>query len=139
MEETVKNVKRGASGGMSAGEVEELVVKLAKEGHPASKIGIILRDQYGVPSVKQTMGKSMIQILRKHGLKPELPEDLMSVIKKAVELHRHLAQNRKDTAAKHALELIEGRINKLAKYYIRTGVLPADWRYEPEKAALLVR
>lgn len=139
MEETIKNVKRGASGGMPAGEVEELVVKLAKEGHPASKIGIILRDQYGVPSVKQATSKSMAQILRKHGLKPELPEDLMNIIKKAVGLHRHLAQNRKDTASKHALELIEGRINKLVKYYIRTGVLPADWRYEPEKAALLVR
>ncbi|MDI6819946.1 MAG: 30S ribosomal protein S15 [Candidatus Hodarchaeaceae archaeon] len=137
--EKIKNVKRGASGGMLTGEVEELVVKLAKKGHPASKIGIILRDQYGVPSVKRTTGKSMIQILRKHGLKPELPEDLMNVIKKAVELHRHLAQNRKDTASKHALELIEGRINKLAKYYIRTGVLPVDWRYDPEKAALLVR
>jgi len=139
MEETIKNVKRGASGGMSAGEVEELVVKLAKEGHPASKIGIILRDQYGVPSVKQATGKSMIQILGKHGLNPELPEDLINTIKKAVGLHRHLAQNRKDTTSKRALELLEGRINKLAKYYIRTGVLPADWRYEPEKAALLVR
>ena len=34
-------------------EIEDLIVKLHKEGNSSSEIGIILRDQYGVPSVKE--------------------------------------------------------------------------------------
>jgi len=140
MEEAFKRRKAGRpSGGASAGKVEELVVRLAKEGHSASKIGIILRDQYEVPSVKQAVGKSIMQILEARGIKHELPEDLMNLIRKAVALHRHLARNRKDFASKHGLGLVEAKINRLAKYYVRMGVLPEGWRYEPEKAALLVR
>ncbi|MBC7119337.1 MAG: 30S ribosomal protein S15, partial [Methanobacteriaceae archaeon] len=32
-------------------EIEELIIKLYKEGNPPSKIGIILRDQHGIPNV----------------------------------------------------------------------------------------
>ncbi len=140
MEEAFERRKAGRpSSEASASKVEELVVRLAKEGHSASKIGIILRDQYEVPSVKQAVGKSVVQILEARGIKHELPEDLMNLIKKAVALRRHLARNRKDFASKYGLGLMEAKINRLAKYYVRTGVLPAGWRYEPEKAALLVR
>lgn len=124
---------------LSSGETEELIIKLFKEGNPPSKIGLILRDQYGVPSVKQVVGKSIAQILNQHGLKQELPEDLMNLLRKAVFLRRHLEKNRKDIASRRALELLEGKIQKLVKYYTRTGVLPEGWKYEPEKAALLVR
>jgi len=140
MEEAFERRKAGRpSGGASAGKIEEMVVRLAKEGRSSSEIGIILRDQYGVPSVKQAVGKSIMQILEAHGIKHELPEDLMNLIKKAVALHRHLARNRKDFTSKHGLGLVEAKINKLAKYYVRMGILPEGWRYEPEKAALLVR
>lgn len=114
-------------------------MKLARDGCSTSKIGIILRDQYGVPSVKQVVGKSMVQILEAHGIKHELPEDIMNLIKNAVALRRHLARNRMDFTSKHGLEVIEARIQRLTRYYARIGVLPAGWRYEPEKAALLVR
>ena len=124
---------------LSSSEVEELVVKLAKEGTPASKIGVILRDQYAVPSVEQATGKSVGQILRAGGLSPELPEDLVNIIRKAVRLYGHLDRNPKDFKTKRALEVVEARIIKLAKYYRREGVLPPDWRYDRERAALLVR
>ncbi|KUO40441.1 MAG: 30S ribosomal protein S15 [Hadesarchaea archaeon DG-33-1] len=140
MDETFGRRKPTKSlGGASADKIEELVAKLAKDGRSTSKIGIILRDQYGVASVKQAVGKSVAQILKAHGIKHELPEDLMNLIKKAVALRRHLARNRRDSTSKHGLEVIEARIQRLAKYYARTGLLPTGWRYEPEKAALLVR
>ena len=123
----------------SAAEAEDLVVKLAKEGNSASRIGVILRDRYGIPSVKSITGKSMLQILTDRGLKPELPEDLMNLIRKAVKLHAHVAENRKDQASRRALEVIESRIHELVRYYVRTGSLPKGWRYEPERAAILVR
>jgi small subunit ribosomal protein S15 len=124
---------------LSGSEVEELVVKLAKEGTPLSKIGIILRDQHAIPSVKGSTGKSVKQILDAHDIKPELPEDLTNKIRKAVALYSHLDRNPRDFGSKRALEVVEAEINKLAKYYRRKKVLPPDWRYDRERAALLVR
>jgi small subunit ribosomal protein S15 len=139
MEESFERRKSGRPSGEASSKVEELVVRLAKEGNSDSRIGIILRDQHSIPSVKEATGKTVVQILGDHGIKRELPEDLMNLIKKAVALRRHLERNKKDYASKYGLGLAEAKINRLAKYYVRMGVLPKNWRYEPEKAALLVR
>lgn len=125
--------------GPSASEVEEFVAKLAKEGHSTSEIGILLRDQHGVPSVKQVTGKSIAQILSAQGVETGLPEDLVNLIKKAVMLHKHIEKNKDDQPSRRSLGVVEARIQKLAKYYVKNGKLPKDWRYESERAALLVR
>lgn len=122
----------------TARETEELVVKLAKEGVPPSKIGLILRDQYAVPSVRDVTGKTIKQILKEHGVLPKLPEDLANVIRKAVRLYDHLSKHKKDFKSKRTLEIIESRINRLVRYYKRRGELPPDWRYDRERASLLV-
>jgi len=109
-------------------EVEALVVKLAEEGHPPSMIGIILRDQYGVPLVKPITGKSITQILREKGLLKPIPEDLENLLRKAARLRAHLEKHRKDYHNKRALQLIEARIHRLEKYYKRKGVIPADMK-----------
>jgi small subunit ribosomal protein S15 len=124
---------------LSADEVEGLVVRLGKEGVPLSRVGLVLRDQYAVSSVKRTTGKSVKQILDAHGVKPGLPEDLTMVILRAVKLYNHIARNPRDLGIRRSIEVAEARINKLASYYKRKGILPADWRYERERAALLVR
>ncbi len=125
--------------GPSSSEVEELVVKLAKEGRSTSEIGILLRDQHGVPSVKQATGKSVAQILSAQGVEAGLPEDIVNLIKKAVVLRTHLEKNRFDQPSRRSLGIVEARIQKLAKYYVKNGKLPKGWRYAPERAALLVR
>jgi len=109
-------------------EVEALVVKLAEEGHPPSMIGIILRDQYGVPLVKPITGKSITRILKEKGLLKPIPEDLENLLKKASRLRAHLEKHRKDYHNKRALQLIESRIHRLEKYYKRKGVIPADMK-----------
>lgn len=119
-------------------EVEDLVVKLRKGGSSPSSIGIILRDSYGVPSVKDMAGSSIGHILKKNSLSTELPEDLENLIKKAVKLRNHLEKNKRDTHNKHGLQLIESKIHRLSRYYKSSGVLPEIWRYEPEKAKLKV-
>ncbi|MEM2866454.1 MAG: 30S ribosomal protein S15 [Candidatus Hadarchaeales archaeon] len=120
-------------------EVEELVVKLAREGHPPSRIGILLRDLHGVGSVKKATGKSVSKILEERGVKKPLPEDLANLVRRALRLQRHLEKNRKDKVSLRSLEITEQRIRKLSRYYVKVGRLPRDWRYEREKAALLVR
>lgn len=111
-------------------EVEALVIKLTKEGHPPSKIGIILRDQHSIPLTKPITGKSITQILRDAKLEPALPEDFKNLLKKAAHLRAHLEKNHKDLHNKRALQLVEARIYKLMKYYKREGLLPPDWKYE---------
>ncbi len=119
-------------------EVEMLVVKYAKEGKSPSRIGLYLRDEYGVPSVKLVTGKSIKEILAAKKLLPELPEDLMALMRKAVLIRKHLEENKKDMPGKRGLQLTESKIFRLAKYYKRTGDLPADWKYDPERIKLYV-
>jgi len=56
--------------------IEKVIVDLKKEGYSSSRIGLVLRDQYGVPNVKLVMGKRIEQIIRDNGMQSEIPEDL---------------------------------------------------------------
>jgi small subunit ribosomal protein S15 len=117
-------------------EVEAFVIKLAKDETPPSKIGIILRDQYGIPLVKSIVGKSIKQIILDEGIEIPVPEDLNNLLQKATTLSRHLNKNRADAVNKRALELIVSRIRRLAKYYRKQGDLPHDWKYIPQVEAI---
>jgi small subunit ribosomal protein S15 len=119
-------------------EVERLVVKLAKDELSTAEIGKILRDQYGIPSVKDVSGKHILAILKENELAPEIPEDLMNLLKQAVDLREHMGKHRKDFTSKHGLELLESKIRRLIKYYKKTKKVPATWKYDPERAKLIV-
>jgi len=119
-------------------EVERLVIKLRKDGLGAAEIGRLLRDQYGIPSVKSVSKKTITQILEENNLLSSIPEDLFNLLKKAVNLRNHLAKHKKDYTSKHGLELLESKIRRLIKYYVRAGKLPKDFTYEPERAKLLI-
>jgi small subunit ribosomal protein S15 len=119
-------------------EAESVILKLNKEGLSTAQIGTVLRDQYGVPSVKLISQKSVSQILKDKGVKFELPEDLFNLMKRAVKLRKHLETHKKDLHSKKGLKEVEMKIWRLLKYYRRTGVLPKDWKYTPETAALIV-
>lgn len=122
----------------SGEEVERLVVKLAKDGLTPPAIGTVLRDQYGIPSVYAVTHKPVLAILAANNLGPKMPSDLMSLLRQAVALRDHLARSKRDTTSKHGLELLESKIRRLVKYYVRTKQLPKDWRYEPERAKLVI-
>ena len=120
-------------------EIEEIVVKLAKEGNSTSKIGLMLRDQFGIPSVKLLTGKTISQIMKNEKIYPKLPEDLFNLLKQTVNLRNHLEKNKGDYTSKRGLELLESKIRRLGKYYVRNKILPLDWKYDPEKVKLLVQ
>ncbi len=124
--------------GLKPGEIEKKIVELAKEGKSSSQIGIILRDSFGVPDVKVSIQKSITDVMKEKGLYPEIPEDLLNLIKRAVLVRKHLDVHKGDKHSKRGLQLIESKIRRLVKYYIRTKKLPSGWRYDPEKAKLLV-
>jgi small subunit ribosomal protein S15 len=118
---------------MSAEEVEKKIVELYNEGYEPSQIGMILRDRYGIPSIKQVTGKKLMDILIENGIKPKYPEDLKALIKKALKLRRHLEIHKKDLHNRRGLQLIEAKIWRLSNYYKEKGYLPSDWSYDPDK------
>jgi small subunit ribosomal protein S15 len=117
-------------------EVEALIVKLAKEGNSASRIGTILRDQYSVPLSKPITGKRVLKIMKENKLAPAFPEDLASLLKKAESLALHLEKNRTDLYNRRALQLIEAKIHKLSRFYKKEGIVTASWKYEPKIASI---
>ncbi len=118
-------------------EVESIAIKLARDGHSSSKIGVILRDQYGIPLAKPISGKSITEIMKQAGLAQSIPEDLEVLLKKASRMLVHLERNKKDKYNVRALQNVEGKIHKLARYYKRKGILPDEWKYEPKTASLV--
>lgn len=119
-------------------EVELLVIKIAKEGNSSSKIGLLLRDTYGIPSVKLLTGKSINEILKEKNLNKEIPEDLMALMKKNIHVTKHLEANKSDMVAKRGLQLTDSKIKRLVKYYKANNVLNESWTYDPEKIKLII-
>jgi small subunit ribosomal protein S15 len=123
---------------VSAEEIVQLVVKYGKEGMPTAKIGLKLRDQYAVPDVKLATGKTVLEILDENNLSPKLPEDLVALMRRAIDLNLHVVANKKDVANRRGLQLIEAKIRRLVKYYKREGGLPMEWQYSLKTAELLI-
>ncbi len=119
-------------------EIELLVIKLAKEGNNLSTTGVILRDVYGIPDVKAVTKKSITQILDKKDILPKLPENLTALLKRVIDLQKHMEANKKDNTAKRGLQLTESKIRRLMKYYKRTGRLPESWQYDSSRVKLLI-
>ena len=113
----------------TAEEVEALVVKLAREGNPPSRIGVVLRDQYGIPLVKTVVGKGIAEVLKENDLGPAVPEDLEALLRKAARLRTHLERYRSDKYNRRSVQVVESKIHRLSEYYKREGVLPEDWKY----------
>lgn len=124
---------------MKKGEVEDLIEQLAQKRLTSAQIGMILRDQYGIPDVKAITGKSISEIMKERNVYPEIPEDLLNLLKRAVNLRAHLEKNKADKHSLRGLQNLESKIKRLGKYYVKKGILPKDWEYSPERAKLIVQ
>lgn len=131
---SVKPVKKIPSWAPYKGnDVEKLVIKNFKAGKSNSEIGMILRDTYGINSVKALTGKKISAILTEKKLDKELPEDLLNLIKKMIKIKHHLEANKLDQTAKRGLLLTSSKIRRIVKYCQSTGKLPADWKLDMER------
>jgi len=117
-------------------EARTVILKLDKEGVPASRIGQTLRDDYGVPLVKPLMGKSLGKILTEGKAAPKVPQDLQDLIERAQRVQKHLQGHRSDRKNVHSLELVEAKIYRLSKFYKEKGILPSDFKYTAVVAQL---
>lgn len=113
----------------SPAEISSIVLQLSKEGLSPSMIGIKMRDEHGIPLVKNIIDKTITQIRSENGIKEEMPEDLHQLVQKALALQRHLRSHNTDHRNVRSLELIEAKIHRLSKYYKRNEKIPKDWKY----------
>ncbi len=120
-------------------EVEKLVANKYQKGITKSQIGMVLRDQYGIPSVKDLTKKNVNKILEERGIKEDLPEDLVALYRKAVKLHIHLEKSKKDKHSIRSSVVLENRIKRLINYYKSKKTLPEDYEYSLEAARLVVK
>ena len=117
-------------------EIEGLIIKYAKEGMTASQIGMKLRDQHAIPLVKPIINKGIKEVLIENKLNPEIPEDLNNIVMKAVNLQKHLKENKSDNRNTRSLELVEAKVHRLSTHYKKTGEIDQKWKYKSVVAQL---
>jgi small subunit ribosomal protein S15 len=118
-------------------EIVAIIKKLARTGLSSGQIGVVLRDQYGIPSVRE-FGIRLQPIVAKER-EYQVPEDLLFLLRQAVRVYNHISRYKADARSRHALQRIESKIRSLARYYVKTHKLPPDWKYSIESAKLLVK
>ncbi len=94
-------------------QIGKLVVEMNKEGLNASQIGIKLRDEHAISSIKSVTGKNMKQFIQ-----------------------NHLKSNKGDRKNVRSLELLEAKVHRLSKYYKKKNVIPKNWKYKAVIAQL---
>ncbi|MGC8586423.1 MAG: 30S ribosomal protein S15 [Candidatus Micrarchaeia archaeon] len=120
-------------------KIEELIVNYAKQGMSPALIGEMLKRKHNVKYVKHAIGKRLSKVLEEKGMAPQLPPDLVYLMKKAVNMRAHLANNKGDVYNTIRLHRIESKIWRLTRYYISKNKLPEGWRYDPATAELLIK
>jgi len=94
-------------------EVKEIILKLADKGLTAEKIGLVLRDQYGIPSVKLYNIK-IGQVLKE---KDKFTEpSLINLQKRVDRVEEHYKKNKQDKKADISLIITKAKLKKVKDY-----------------------
>ena len=97
-------------------EVKAIILKLANKGISAEKIGLILRDQYGIPKVS-LYGLKIKQVLEE---KEKFQEPTINNLK--INLNRileHYKKNKGDKKAERSLIITKAKLKKIEEYHSR--------------------
>jgi len=93
-------------------ELKKIIGELVEKNSPA-QIGLILRDQYGVPTTR-VYGKKLSHYLKEFGKENF---ELKNAEKKVEKIKEHLKKNITDKKAKHKLQKAQSRLRITQKYY----------------------
>ena len=97
---------------MKPAELQKIVLDLHKEGNDPAKIGLILRDKYGIPKAK-LLGKKIIHILMENNLTPKKEKQIVQ--EKMDKTNAHISQHKHDYTAKRSFTKNQWVIIKLNK------------------------
>jgi ribosomal protein S15P/S13E len=96
-------------------EVKEIILKIVEKDPniTAEKIGLILRDNYGIPQTR-IYNLKISEILKKAN-KYKSP-DLENLEKKVKKLESHLSKNKQDKRTGRALIITKAKLKKVKDY-----------------------
>lgn len=96
-------------------EVKDIILKTAEKNpeFTSEKIGLVLRDNYGIPKTK-IYGIKISQVLREAN-KYESP-DLKNLTNKAKALEKHIAYNKQDKKTGRSFILTKAKLKKVQDY-----------------------
>ena len=120
-------------------KVEKAILDYSKQGISGAMIGQNVKEKHGAGYLKPLLGKRLGQFLAEKGVQKAIPDDMMALMRKAVGMHKHLGANHRDVYGRIRLIRVEAKIGRLSKYYRDSGKLPADWKYDPKQAALMIK
>jgi len=95
-------------------ETEAFILEMANKGISAEKIGLILRDQYGIPTAK-LYGKKISKIIEEK-LKNKPTTNLNNINKRIEKIANHVSKNPKDKRAKLYSAIFKEKANRLIKH-----------------------
>ena len=92
-------------------EVVAIVKKLAEKDITSEKIGLILRDQYGIPSVR------LYGIKMKEAMEDKFQEPTtLNLDKKLKKIIDHFKKNKQDKKSERALVITKAKLKKRTDY-----------------------
>jgi len=81
-------------------DLEKTISELAKEGKTLAEIGLILRDQHGIPKIK-LLGKRISEIAKSAKAKVKTEKEIIK--EKVSNLNLHIQKHKHDKKAKKSL------------------------------------
>jgi len=99
-------------------EVKDIILSIAKkeEGITAEKIGLILRDTYGIPKVK-IYNLKIGKILKEEDLYKN--PDLVNLERKTTKLETHISKNKQDKRTGRAYTITRAKLKKTREYLVK--------------------
>ncbi len=94
-------------------EVKQIIIKLANKGMTAEKIGLTLRDQYGIPRVK-IYNLKIKKVLDEKGLFEE--PTIKNLQKKSENLSKHMNSHKHDQVGKRSQTITKAHLKKRQDY-----------------------
>jgi ribosomal protein S15P/S13E len=92
-------------------EVKSIIIKLGNKGMTAEKIGLALRDQYGIPKVKLYNIKIKKVLADKY-----IDPNTTNLNKKLEKIISHYKKNKKDKKAERSLIITKAKLKKREEY-----------------------
>ena len=87
-------------------EVRAIILKLANKGLTSEKIGLVLKNQYGIPKVK------LYKIKIKNVLDNFQEPTIINLEKKVEKINQHFKKNKGDKKAERALTITKAKLKK---------------------------
>jgi len=97
---------------MKPAELEKIVVDLAKKGANPAKIGLILRDEHGIPKAK-LLGKRITEILKENNINFKTDKEIIQ--ERLENIKVHMGKNKHDYSASRALTKKLWMVHKIKK------------------------